>query len=237
MDINDINDILTLQEVADYLKIASKTVSRMIGRGEIPCMKIAGQWRFRKSVIDAWLNNKMTFTEEHNIASIMDVDSQALQLSRLIHENQIHMNLRSKTMQDTLIELTEPLKIQGYIEQTASLVSSLRAREQMVTTAIGFGTAFPHIRNVRENSPNLPPIIMGISQNGIDYGCLDGSKTHLFFLLLAHAETTHLRLLARLAKFTRKDTTLIKILRAQTPQDITKILLEEDYESMAQSAQ
>ncbi len=233
----DINDILTLQEVADYLKIASKTVSRMIQRGEIPCMKIAGQWRFRKTVIDAWLNNKMTFTEEHNIASIMDVDSQIIQLSRLIPENLILMNLKAQSMEDILLELTAPLKSQGYMEQTASLVSGLQAREQMVTTAIGFGTAFPHIRNVRENSRNLPPLIMGISQSGVDYGCLDGSKTHLFFLLLAHEETTHLRLLARLAKFTRKETTRKKLLRAHTPQDITKILLEEDYESMAQSAQ
>lgn len=231
-------DILTLQELADYLKIAPKTVSRMISRGEIPCMKISGQWRFRKSVIDTWLNSKMTFTEEHQFASLMDVDSSStFQLSRLIGEQMIIMNLKTRTVEDTLLALVQPLKEQQLLENTAPLVSSLLAREHMVTTAIGLGTAFPHIRNVRDNVPGLPPIIMGISHEGVDYGCLDGSKTHVFFLLLANSETAHLRLLARLAGFSRKPDTLNKILSAQSRQDIIQILLEEDYESMAKSAQ
>jgi excisionase family DNA binding protein len=233
----DINDILTLQELADYLKIAPKTVSRMIQRGEIPCMKIAGQWRFRKTVIDAWLTSKMTFSEEHQFASLMSVDSNAIQLSRLITSETTLMHLKSRTIEDTLIELTSPLITHGYLDSTASLVSRLLAREHMVTTAIGFGTAFPHIRNVRENSPNLPPIIMGISHDGVDFGCLDGSKTHVFFLLLACSETAHLRLLSRLARFSQKEHTLHAILQAQTRQEIHKILMEEDYESLAQPAQ
>ncbi len=233
----DINDILTLQELADYLKIAPKTVSRMIQRGEIPCIKLAGQWRFRKSVIDAWLNSKMTFSEEHQFASLMDVDSNAIQISRLITPEMIIMDLKTKSIEDTLIALTQPLIAHNYLENTAPLVSKLLAREHMVTTAIGKGVAFPHIRNVRDNRPNLPPIILGISHNGVDFGCLDGSLTHVFFVLLANSETAHLRLLARLAQFARKDRTLEQFLQAQTLQDINRILMEEDYESMAKPAQ
>ena len=233
----DINDILTLQELADYLKIAPKTVSRMIQRGEIPCMKIAGQWRFRKTVIDDWLNSKMTFSEEHNLASLMEVDSQVIQLSRLVPQEFMIMDLHAGDADEVLLELTSPLDRLGLSELKPSLISRLKAREQMVTTAVGFGTAFPHIRNVRDNNPELPPIIMGISRKGLDYGCLDGSKTHLFFLLLAHTEVSHLKLLARLAAFARKQGTLERVLRAQRPNDISQILMEDDYESMAQPAQ
>lgn len=233
----DINDIMTLQEVADYLKIAAKTVTRMISRGEIPCMKIAGQWRFRKSVIDAWLNSKMTFSEEHQFASLMEVDSNAIQLSRLISEKMIIMDLKARTVEETLSALAAPLRRDGFIESTAPLVSKLMARERMVSTAIGFGTAFPHIRNVRDNPQNVPPIVMGVSHSGVDFGCLDGSLTHVFYLLLAPDETAHLRLLARLARFSQKPGTTERILEAVRTQDIIKILMEEDYESLAQPAQ
>jgi mannitol/fructose-specific phosphotransferase system IIA component (Ntr-type) len=108
------------------------------------------------------------------------------------------------------------------------------ARESMVTTAVGFSTAFPHVRDVRSNNPTWPPVIMGISRNGVDFGCLDGSLTHVFYLLLASYETTHLRLLSRLSRFSRKEGTLKKILSAPVKEDISRLLLEDDYESMAQ---
>jgi PTS system nitrogen regulatory IIA component len=230
----DINDILTLQEVAEYLKIAPKTVQRMIGRNEIPCMKIAGQWRFRKHVIDAWLNNKMTFSEELTFADMMEVPGTIMQLSRLIQPDFMLMNMKASSVEQALIELAAPLAEHNFVETTAGLVTRLLARERMVTTAVGFSTAFPHVRNVRSNHPQWPPVIMGISREGVDFGCLDGSLTHVFYLLLASDETAHLRLLSRLSRFSRKEGTLKKILSAPAKEDISRLFMEDDYESMAQ---
>jgi PTS system nitrogen regulatory IIA component len=230
----DINDILTLQEVADYLKIAPKTVQRMIGRDEIPCMKIAGQWRFKKQVIDSWLNSKMNFSEERSLANMMDVPGSIMQLSRMIDPVNMIMELKTETIEQTLIRLTQPLIEQDLATSTAALVTRLLAREQMVTTAIGSSTAFPHVRNVRSNPPSWPPVIMGVSHNGIQFGCLDGSKTHVFYLLLASSETTHLRLLSRLARFSQKEGIIDKILSAVTKDEISRLFMEDDYETMAQ---
>lgn len=229
----DINDIMTLTDIADYLKIAPKTVSRMIQRGEIPCMKIAGQWRFKKSVIDTWLKSKMNFSEEHNLVSLMDIDSKLVPLSRLLAKNMIIMHIKPGSIEDILASLVKPLKEHGIITESQKLLSNLLAREHMVSTAVGNGTAFPHIRNVRENPANLPPIVMGICPEGTDYGCLDGSLTHVFYLLLADSETVHLRILSRLAAFARKPKTLESILEAKSPDQILRIFMEEDYESLA----
>ena len=51
-------EILTLQEVADYLKVVEKTVYRMVKSKQIPAFKIRNQWRFRKDIIDKWIENK-----------------------------------------------------------------------------------------------------------------------------------------------------------------------------------
>jgi excisionase family DNA binding protein len=48
-------DILTLDEVAAYLKAGKRTVYRLAANGEIPAFKLGGTWRFRRSELDRWI--------------------------------------------------------------------------------------------------------------------------------------------------------------------------------------
>jgi excisionase family DNA binding protein len=47
--------IMTLEEVAKYLRVHKSTIYRMAREGNIPSSKVANQWRFRKARIDEWL--------------------------------------------------------------------------------------------------------------------------------------------------------------------------------------
>ncbi|MGD8330596.1 MAG: helix-turn-helix domain-containing protein [Acidobacteriota bacterium] len=47
--------IMTLDEVAKYLRVHKSTVYRMAREGTIPSTKVANQWRFKKARIDEWL--------------------------------------------------------------------------------------------------------------------------------------------------------------------------------------
>ena len=49
-------DILTLEEVAKYLKLKPQTIYTWAQGGKIPAAKLGKEWRFRKSVIDRWFN-------------------------------------------------------------------------------------------------------------------------------------------------------------------------------------
>jgi excisionase family DNA binding protein len=51
--------ILTVEEVAEYLRLNKQTVTRMASRGELPGLKIGRHWRFRKSDIDARFNEQV----------------------------------------------------------------------------------------------------------------------------------------------------------------------------------
>lgn len=53
------DEILTLPEVAQLLKVAEKTVYTMAQKGELPAFKVRGQWRFRRSDIDAWIERQV----------------------------------------------------------------------------------------------------------------------------------------------------------------------------------
>ena len=55
-------EVLTVQEVANYLRIDIRTVYRLAKRGDIPCIKIGRQWRFNrddiKELVSRGLRNK-----------------------------------------------------------------------------------------------------------------------------------------------------------------------------------
>ena len=49
------DDILALPQVADLLKVAEKTVYGLAQKGDLPAFKVGGQRRFRRTVIDSWI--------------------------------------------------------------------------------------------------------------------------------------------------------------------------------------
>ena len=58
------DEILTLKEVAQYLKLAEKTAYRLAAEGKLPGFKVGGSWRFRKEDIQAWITDQKTSKKE-----------------------------------------------------------------------------------------------------------------------------------------------------------------------------
>jgi len=50
------DEIMTLEEVAKYLKLKPQTIYAWAQNGKIPAAKFGKEWRFKKSVIDKWFN-------------------------------------------------------------------------------------------------------------------------------------------------------------------------------------
>jgi excisionase family DNA binding protein len=57
-------EVLTLQEAADFLRCSPDTVKRKARAGELPASKIGRVWRFRRADLDEWLANGGTRREE-----------------------------------------------------------------------------------------------------------------------------------------------------------------------------
>ncbi|CDU01612.1 methylation-associated defense system helix-turn-helix domain-containing protein MAD1 [Vibrio coralliirubri] len=52
------DQILTLQEVAEYLKLAEKTAYRLASEGKLPGFKVGGAWRFKREDLEAWIEEQ-----------------------------------------------------------------------------------------------------------------------------------------------------------------------------------
>jgi excisionase family DNA binding protein len=58
------NEVLTIIELARYLRIPRATAYKLAQQGRIPCQKVGRHWRFRKEAVDRWLER-----QDHRIAS------------------------------------------------------------------------------------------------------------------------------------------------------------------------
>jgi len=54
--------LLSTDQLANYLKIDKFTVYRLVRQKKIPAFKVGNQWRFKKSMIDAWLRQNMNIS-------------------------------------------------------------------------------------------------------------------------------------------------------------------------------
>jgi excisionase family DNA binding protein len=52
------NNIMTVEDVADYLKVTTATIYRLAQKGDLPGAKVGRVWRFRKAAIDRFLQEQ-----------------------------------------------------------------------------------------------------------------------------------------------------------------------------------
>jgi excisionase family DNA binding protein len=62
-------EIMTVKQVAEYLQMDEHTIYKLARSGLIPSLKIAGQWRFKKDVIDKWISEESLERVTQNIKS------------------------------------------------------------------------------------------------------------------------------------------------------------------------
>ena len=173
------NQIMTLSEVAEYLKVAEKTVLRMIQKKEIPCAKVASQWRFMKPMIDDWLISRMNVLPKNDLSSLIEKEGSLVPLSRLIKKERILLNLKPGSKEDILKNMIAPLELNSQGRQV--FLEKLMHRESLSSTAIGQSIAIPHLRRPEESLIAGPEIIMGICREGCDFDAIDGNPLICFF--------------------------------------------------------
>jgi PTS system nitrogen regulatory IIA component len=222
--------LLTVPELASRLQLAERTVLRMVHRGEIPCLRIASQWRFIPDQIEHWLLEQSARhgTTDSGLSALLAANPEAVPVSRLTSHRNIISDLKPGDRRYVLEQLVEPLVDSGLISDADGYVAKLVAREEMLSTAVGSGVAIPHIRNPRENPPGDPVLVIGICREGTAFFAPDGEPTRLFFLVAAESDVVHLRLIARLNQFLLTPEVTDALLGAHDAADVMEILMKKD---------
>ena len=131
-----------------------------------------------------------------NVAEKGDRDDVKTGISRFSAESLMVADLGACSREDAIAKLAAAMEENHFISNADSLVSSALERESVLSTAMGEGLAFPHVRGVEGGALTLA---MGVSKEGIDW---DGAKVHLVFLsaIPVAVSAFYLRMMAGLAQ-------------------------------------
>jgi PTS system nitrogen regulatory IIA component len=209
-------DILTIEEVAKYLRVSERTVYDWAQKGEIPAGKIGTVWRFKKSEIEEWVNDRLSGNKLMPPQISLPIES-ILSPSRILF-------LDYTAKRDVLLALADNLAHAPQVKNRQELATEILKREDLMSTAIGRGIAIPHIRL---SSVTDLVVSVGISRVDImDFQPLDDEPVRLVFMIAA-AYNQHAYYLQTLSFFSArlKNRDLRdSLLAAETVQDVYSLL-------------
>ena len=220
---------MTVREVANYLRLSEKTVTRMAQEGQIPAQKLARQWRFERSSIDSWMAKRAATPVNEQQLSPEDTGlPPELTVANAIVPARINLNLTASDKNGVLRELCAMVLDPSEGRLFETLFEALRAREDLCPTCVTEGVAIPHARNALVGLVDSPVLAYGRHNQGIDFGALDGKPVYHFFLLCAPNVRQHLQLLSRLARLVNNADFRAKLMTAKLPDDVLAMIREAE---------
>ena len=211
------DDILTLEEVAKYLRVSERTVYDCAQKGEIPAGKIRASWRFKKSEIDRWVNERLS-------SSTLNPTTSSINIEALLSQHRV-LFLNHSSKREVLLALAENLASAPQIKNREELATEVLKREEFMSTAIGCGIAIPHVR-----LSSVTDIVVSICISNtdiIDFHPLDDEPVRLIFMIAA-AHNQHAEYLQTLSWFsTRLKSKELRdsILASKTPQEVCDLII------------
>ena len=145
-------------------------------------------------------------------------------LGNLLSTNQIIPEMKATERWSAIVELVDLLVEQGRVKPADrdSVLAALRAREETMSTGIGFGIAIPHASSERVQDVVAA---FGRSSTGIEFESLDNAPVRFIVLFVVPKDQfqTHLRTLAAIAKFLNDRLVREKLGLAASAEEILEI--------------
>ena len=212
------DDIMTLEEVAQYCRVSERTVIDWVQKGDIPGGKLGTSWRFKRSEVDNWINQKLTPRIKQSQSDI--------NLNALISKSRTSV-LNCETKSEILNHLIDLMKDLPGIQSRQELSDAVFQREKLMSTGIGLSIAIPH---ARLNGLNDMYMAFCVNTKGItDYESLDGLPVRIVVMILAGREqhARYITALSLVAKMLKDPQVREKFLQIKSNEELLSLLEEE----------
>jgi len=149
-----------------------------------------------------------------------------MDLTEIVNENLIHLDMKATTKEEAIWELTESLYKEGKVSDRALFVKDVYRREKEGKTGLGNHIAIPHGKS---DAVAVTSIAFGRTSHALDWETIDGKPVHVVLLFaVRNADTTtlHLKLLAQVAIALADDTIFEKLLKTTDKQEVIRLLAQ-----------
>jgi len=191
---------LKLKELAEILQVSTKTIYRWINDNKIPYYRINHQYRFRTEEINQW-----TATSQHSINLLpTSAEEKPVTVLNSLLNGGIFYNIQGLDVEGILTDAVNKILLPSYLDKK-DILSRLISREELASTGVGNGIAFPHPREPVIIDSNDESLCLFFLKNPVDYKALDNIPVKILFLILSSDQKRHLRLLSQLSHFCRQE--------------------------------
>ncbi len=225
---------MNLQALSQFLGIDLRRAERMAQRGQIPCQKVGGKFRFNQAEITEWMQQRMgTLKNEHleemdtGITAHRQLDDD-LFLSKMLKPEAISLALPARTKNSVLKELVVLAQETGLLYDGGALLEALTKREVLCSTALDGGIAIPHPRRPMPYTVAEPILVIGLTGQGIGFGAPDGGLTDLFFMTCSQDDHHHLHVLARLCRMLSDGKLASAVRFAESAEEVVELLRQRE---------
>ena len=146
-----------------------------------------------------------------------------MKLSKFCDENLVTFSLKAATKDKVIEELVDLVSTSAMVKDRDELLTDIKERENLVTTGVGYGVAFPHAKT---KATKGIVIAFGRSLTGVDFDAMDHQPVYLFFLIAAPEDAigAHLNVMARLSYLMKSEENREKLMSATSPGDVLSLM-------------
>jgi nitrogen PTS system EIIA component len=221
--------LMTVKQLAAYLNVNERTVLKLVQEGALPGVKVGNQWRFRKAMVDTWLDDQMLgITPRYVEPKRAETPARMLALASCFEASHIVPDLTGQTKTSVVVELAAHAQKLGLVRDETWFVGALFQRESVMPSAVGNGLAFLHTLRRHPEQVVKPFMVLGRSRGGIDFDALDGKPTHLFFVLGLKYDELHLPWLAKLVQLLAQPDVVESLLQATDVDALYAVLVDAE---------
>jgi len=218
--------LMTVKQLAEYLSVNERTVLKLVQDGALPGVKVGNQWRFRKAMVDTWLDDQMLgITPRYVAPKRSEEPLRLLTLASCFEESHVLPEVAANTKLSVVDEMAGHAERLGLVRDATWFVGALVQRESVMPSATGGGVAFLHTLHRNPQQVVKPFMVLGRSRQGIDFDALDGQPTHIFFVLGLKYDELHLPWLSKLVQLAAQPDVVPSLLEAPDAARIFELLV------------
>ncbi len=170
------HEIMTIEEVATYLRVSERTVYDWAQKGQLPGGKLGTTWRFKRSDIENWVNRQLG---NQAVPATPPADGM---IAKLLSSDRV-VFLEGSQKENALKTLCAVLATSPLVPDEEQLATAIFRREELMSTGIGFGVGVPHVR--LEGVSDLV-MALGIAREPLtDYASLDEVPVQIVCMVAA----------------------------------------------------
>lgn len=146
-----------------------------------------------------------------------------MKLSKFCDESLVVFSLEAGGKDEVIEELVNLVSSSNMVKDAGQLLKDVIDRENLVTTGVGYGVAFPHAKT---RAVKGIVIAFGRSAKGVEFDAMDHKPVNLFFLIAAPEDAigAHLNVMARLSYLMKSEKNRQKLMDASSPGDVLALM-------------